>query len=253
MILNKTGFMKGGCEMQRNMKGTIVSGLRSAVLLVLCVLLIMPMIANASESSDVYQMLDCYKNKQYASANSIAKKYAGKKANEKKYRKKLSKKARSAYKKVLKSYRLYDSDSSDKAHLWNYFVKDLDGTGQPELCIYYGSCEADVRLRVYRFTGKKVKLVAQSPCSHGRWADIPNSTGVIYSYGHMGFQSVSVVTLVGNRLVFTLYGGHIFDYYSAKRVYDYIEFPFAFPDHVKHKSNNKNGYHSYDVLSYSGV
>ena len=217
--------------------------------LLLFLLLLMPMRSQASQSKDVQKILKYYKNGKYATANRIAKKYENKTANEKKYRNKLSKKAKKAYKKVLKSYRLYDTARSGK-YLWDYFVKDLDGKGQPELCIYYGSCEADVRLRVYRYSSGKARFVTEQACSHGCWSDIPGKRGVIYSYSHMGDQMVSVVTLKGNKLVFKNYGSSSY----SNNMNNYVSFPFKFKNHITYKEVSKSGkYRSVGVLSYSGV
>ena len=221
---------------------------RSILILVLFAILITPMSPKASPTSNVKKMLSYYKKKKYAKADAIGKKCKGTEANEKKYRKKLSKKARKAYRKILQSYSIDSSIMSLNAYLWNYFVKDLDGKGMPELCIYYGSCEADVRLRVYGFSKGKARFIDEEYCSHGAWCDYPGKKGVIYVYGHMGAQSVAVVTLKNNKLNFKSYGGHTFGSYEKNRDYDYIEFPYRFPSHVIYSKD-----YSSKSLSYSGV
>ena len=228
--------------------------IRCLFIVMVCVMMAVPIYPQAaSASSNVTKMLNYYKNKEYAKADKIGKKYAKKLANEKKYRKQLSSKARKAYKKVLRSYSLYDSNHWTRAYLWNYFVKDLDGKGMPELCIYYGSCEADVRLRVYGFNGGKAKMITQASLSHSSFSDYPGKKGVVCSYGHMGSQGVSVLTLKNKKISLKSYGGHNYASYGKNKAYDYIDFPYNFPSHVEYKHSNKGGYHSYTVLSYSGV
>ena len=77
-------------------------------------LLMMPMNPQASQSKDVQSILNSYKKGDYAKASRIANKYKNKTANEKKYRNMLSKKAKKAYKKVLKSYKLFDTDKANQ-------------------------------------------------------------------------------------------------------------------------------------------
>ncbi len=204
-----------------------------------------------SSSDDVMKMLNAYKNKEYKKAADIAKALP-EYADEKSIAKPMRSKQKKAYIKFLGTFPLFDTDRNGD-YLWDYFVKDLDGDGSNELCVYYGSCEADVRLRVYRYRAGKVQAVTQEYLSHGIWCDFPGKAGVIYVYAHSGGESVSVVTLSKNKLKIKRYGSHSYGFVS-KNDYKYISFPYRFPGHITMKSISRNGnYRGYGVISYSAL
>ncbi len=218
------------------------------VVTLLCALsisVVLPTTTHASASKNVMKMLKYYKKGKFSKADAIGKKLANTKANEKKYKKKLSSQARSAYYGVLNSYDTYSFYSN--GYLWNYFVKDLDGKGKPELCVIYGTCEADVELRVYKYQNRKAVLVARDYCGHCGWSDLPGKKGVVVTYGHMGDQNVSVMTLKNNKLKYKDYNGHSYAATDPNRDYkSSITFPYRFPEHVTYKSG-------YSTLSMSGI
>ncbi len=235
--------------MRGNSQKTRRSNLILLVVMLICVvsvIVVVPETAHASAADKVMKMLKYYKNGEYAKADAIGKKLSGKKANEKKYRKALSSKAKSVYAEVLESYKLYSSGSAEP-YMWNYFVKDLDGKGMPELCMIYGSCEADVQIQVFRFKNNKAYLVATDYCAHSSFSDIPGKKGVVVTYGHMGSQHVYVMTLKNNKLKYKDYNGHSYDKTDSGRDYKRaITFPYAFPEHVTITSDDS-------VLSMSGI
>ena len=213
-------------------------------LMAFCLAVFYPICTQASQGSDIQKMLKYINKKDFTKADTIAQKYKGKKANEKKYRKQLSKKAKKAYKKVLKTYRLYDSDKMFdsnfriRPYLCGYFVKDLDGKGQPELCISYGNGGLDTFLYVYRYSKGRARFVDKAYCDGCTWHDIPNKKGVIWSFGRQGCSFTSVYTLKKNKIV-------------IKECVGYAGFPFQFDSHITYKEVSAN--RTIGVLSYSGI
>ena len=209
-----------------------------------CLFAFVPIRTQASQGSDIQKMLKYINKKEFVKADKIAQKYKGKKAKEKKYKKQLSKKAKKAFIKVLNSYRLYDSENlfdskhRIRPHLCGYFVKDLDGKGQPELCISYGKGGMDTFLYVYRYSKGKARFVDKAYCDGCTWHDIPNKKGVIWSFGRQGCSFTSVYTLKKNKLV-------------IKECVGYAGFPFAFDSHVTLKQISSR--RTIGVLSYSGI
>ena len=184
-------------------------------------------------------MLKYLNNHEKSKAVKIANKYKGKKANEKKYRKKLSKKAKKAYKKVLNSYPLFDSSNYNiRKYLQDYFVKDLDGKGLPELCVVYGEGGMNTFLYVYRYSKGKARFVDKAYCDCCSWHDIPGKKGVIWSCAKFGCVFASVYTLKNNKIV-------------IKDCGSYVNFPFMFKNHVTYKTLSSG--RTIGVLSYSAI
>ena len=211
---------------------------------VLFIFAVAPICVSASQGSDIQKMLYYLRNNDYENAGKIAQKYKGKKADENKYRKQLSREAKKAFRKVLDSYPLYDSDrvlNSDftvRKHICGYFVKDLDGKGQPELCIAYGNGGLDTFLYVYRFSNGKAIFVDKAYCDGCSWHDIPGKKGVLWSFTRQGAFFTSIFTLKKNKLVVEECGG-------------YSGLPFMFDKHVNIKKISSN--RSVGVLSYSAI
>ena len=119
-----------------------------------------------------------------------------------------------------------------------YFVKDLDGKGQPELCISYGNGGLDTFLYVYRYSKGRARFVDKAYCDGCTWYDIPNKKGVIWNFGRQGCSFTSVYTLKKNKIV-------------IKKCVGYAGFPFQFDSHITYKEVSAN--RTIGVLSYSGI
>ena len=217
--------------------------------MVMIVVLSKPVISKASVSSDVTKILKYYKTEKYNKAAKIAKKYTGTVADEKTYRKMLSAKEKKAFIKIIKSYSISESPFNEEGFLWNYFVKDLDGNGKPELCIHFGHAEVDARLRVYGLKKNKAKLIGEIGCNYAAFYDIPGKNGIIYRYGKSMFEDVYKIIVKKNRIIRKRIGGHhLYDYDNYKLLYNWMVFPFKFPEHIVRDTE-----HGVEYLSLGGV
>ena len=144
----------------------------------------------------------------------------------------LSKKEKAAYLQVVKGYRLNSSLSSSKPYLWGYYLADLDGDKKAELLVQYGTCEADARTKVYKYKSGNAKKIGQIPSGHTGYFAYPGHSGVIAAWGHMGYESVSVVTLKNGKLKTTGCGSR-----DAKG--NYFPFRQRLYGHIKYNSKYK--------------
>ena len=242
-MLDDDNQERGKCNMRNRAKRSLIYN-NLVVIFILFLFAIFPIRTHASQGSDIQKMLTYLKNNDYSKAGIIALKYKGMKADEKKYRNQLSKKAKKTFKSVLDSYPLYDSaylyDSkhSIRKHLCGYFVKDLDGKGQPELCIVYGNGALDTYLYVYRFSNGKAVFVDKAYCDDCSWHDIPGKKGVIWCFARQGSVLTSIYTLKKNKLVVEMCGG-------------YVGLLFQFNKHVTFKPLSSK--RTVGVISYSAI
>ncbi|MCR5701265.1 MAG: hypothetical protein K6G76_03865 [Lachnospiraceae bacterium] len=156
----------------------------------------------ASNTKLMTNYLKAYKNKNYKKAKSYLNKM--KKTDKDTSLKKMSKKQKKAYMKVVKKY-AKNLNIMYGDYLWGYYLADLNKDKKAELLIQYGSCEADVRTYVYTFKKGKAKKVAKTYSGHTGYVSYPGK-GVVQVWGHMGYCSVSVLTMQGNKLKAKNYG-----------------------------------------------
>jgi len=183
--------------------------------------------AKASTKSDAEKMIKAYKAKKYSQAQKYANKLP--KTQSKTCIKKLSKKAKAAYRKKMKSYNL---DMSKGEYLWAAYLVDLTGDKKAELICKYGTCEADVRIDIYTYSGKLKKLVKESPSGHCSYYAYPGHTGMIAMWGHMGGESVSIMKIKKGKLQGTSIGSRMIDY--ANGADDWLNLPQLLENHVKY-------------------
>ena len=166
------------------------------IVLLVALFLFMPMEqAYASTKSDAANVLKYYKKGQISKAKKYNKRLATKAS--KASIKKLSKKAKTAYRKTVQRYKLDNYSDS----LWGYYLADLDGDKKAELLVKHGSCEADVRTTVYKYTNGKAKKVGEFYSGHTSYYAYPGHSGIISVWGHMGGESVDTISLKKGKIV----------------------------------------------------
>lgn len=185
------------------------------------------MTAEASAKSDANKMLSAYKAGKYSEAIRYGKKLP--KNQSKTCIKKLSKKAKAAYKKKVKSYPLGFSGD----YLWGYYLVDLTGDKKAELMIQHGTCEADARTEIYTFKGGKLKKLAEVASGHTMYYDYPGHTGVIVFWCHMGYEGLSTMRIKGGKINTTAIGDREIKNGS------FLDMNGALYSHIKYGSNYK--------------
>lgn len=189
------------------------------------VLMVPAKVAQASTKSDAENVLKYYQEGNISKAKKYNKNLA--KNPSKTCIKKLSKKAKAAYKKVVKKYKI--EFSSNKEYLWGYYLVDMNGDKKAELLVQHGTCEADVRTTIYTYKGGKAKKIAETFSGHTGYCAYPGHSGVICVWGHMGYESVSTMVIKDGKIETKSYGGRDLnksgDWFPFKQVlYNHIEY-----------------------------
>lgn len=154
----------------------------------------------ASERSDgknMERVLKYYKQGKY----SKAKKYNRKLSKNAKEAcvKKMSSKMKKAYRKIVKKWPVENDWYSDEDYLWGYYLTDIDNDKKAELLVEIGTCEADVRVLVYKYKGGKAVRIGKFYTGHSALYAYPNHKGIVLGWGHMGVESFSVVTIKNKK------------------------------------------------------
>ncbi len=78
-----------------------------------------------------------------------------------------------------------------------YYVYDIDKDGIPELLLQYGDCEAAYHGPVYKYDTEKkaVAEVGDIGMGHTIFYTYPDGPGMIHDIAHMGYQSISKLTI----------------------------------------------------------
>lgn len=194
--------------------------LRLQLLMTIIICLVMSCTATAKSSpSDIFKSgLKKYQAKSYISAQQEFDRLP-KKANEKCV-KKMTAKMKSAYKKNVKSY---------GKNLKAYFLTDIDKNGKAELIVEHGTCEADMRLSVYKFVSGKSKKICTTGCGHITLYQNPFGNGFYLLSQHMLGETLVLYGLSYNN-VSSWY--HSYRYLEVIYGEDYIHFPYELDDHV---------------------
>ena len=134
----------------------------------------------ANNGKQMEKAITSYKAGKYKAAKKYSKKLPVK-ANEACV-KKMPKAMKKAYKKVVKSYKI-SGDVHMSAYMWGYYLTDIDNDKKAELLVQYGSCEADVRLRVYKYENGAANMIGQVGCAHSGFFAYPGNCGTECTYG----------------------------------------------------------------------
>lgn len=188
----------------------------------------------ASAKSDIDNVLKNYKKGKISKAKKYNKKLS-KKAS-KACIKKLSKKAKKAYLKAVKKY-VFNGPSSSMKSLWGYYLADMDGDKKAELLVKHGTCEADVKITVYKYKSGKAKKVGSFYSGHTTYYAYPGHAGVIAVTGHMGYESVQTITLKGGKLKTKSYGSRDLNRSGGQ---DWFPFRQQLDNHVRYDSRYRS-------------
>lgn len=149
----------------------------------------------ASQRSNMKKVLKCYKAKNYKKARKFAKKLP-KYANEKC--------VRNISKKMKRAYNAKFNKLGKKAEA--SFFTDVNNDKKADMLVLYGTCEADYTIRLYMYKNGKVVYKAKTGGGHSTFKAYPNHKGFIRHYGHMGYESLSVIKYKRGKLVEKIYG-----------------------------------------------
>lgn len=185
----------------------------------------------------VSRILKLYKQKKYKQAQAMANKLPAN-ANEKCVGS-MSKKMKKAYRKKVKSFDKKVNWTSSKPYMWDYYLTDINKDKKPELLIVYGSCEADVQVRVYTYKNGKAVLAGKTYCTHSSLYAYPGGNGFVMMAGHMLGESVYKVTLKNGKLKTTRCGSRIIGETEG-----YLRLPYALKGHVHWTESGR--YFDYD-------
>lgn len=123
--------------------------------------------------------------------------------------KKMSKKMKKAYRKAVKKY---STKTNAGEYIWGYYLTDIDNDKKADLIVKYGSCEADVRMDIYQYKKGKAVKVSTIGAGHTSLCAYPNHKGIVLYWGHMGYESISVMKLKNGKVSSTDYGSREVDY-----------------------------------------
>lgn len=149
----------------------------------------------ASQKSNMKKVLKYYKAKKYKKAKKYAKKlprYANEKC------------VRNISKKMKRAYNAKFNKLGKKAE--TSFFTDVNNDKKADMLVLYGTCEADYTIRLYMYKNGKVVYKAKTGGGHSTFKAYPNHKGFIRHYGHMGYESLSVIKYKHGKLVEKMYG-----------------------------------------------
>lgn len=82
-----------------------------------------------------------------------------------------------------------------------YYLYDINKDGIPELVVKFGTCEADYIGHCYTFDGEMAVFVEEVGLGHASLYTDPENNGVIYLWGHMGYQYMQRWSMEENELL----------------------------------------------------
>jgi hypothetical protein len=164
-----------------------------------------------AKNTTMDDVLNAYKNGDFKTAEKLAKSLP--KTYTDPSVKKLGKKAKTAYKKLLK-----------KQNANEYYFIDLDQDGSPEMAYTAGSCEANMKLNVVSYNKKIVNRGSVS-CGEMYFAADPTSHRIVYEYGHMGYEMVGTMALKNGKIKATKLN-------TRENTNDYLELPYVLNNHL---------------------
>lgn len=181
----------------------------------------------ASAKSSYKRAITYYKKKQYTKANKVFRRLP-KNISDAKAGKRTAK-MKKAYRRVLNAYSKDMFGSKD--YIWGYYLTDINKDNKPELLVKFGTCEADARLRIYTYKNGKAKRVKTIYCSHSGFYAYPVGNGVIMHQAHMGYETVSLITMVNGKVRIKSLG--------SRETSNYTSFPYSLNAHVRSYSGGK--------------
>lgn len=164
---------------------------------------------HASEKSDgknMKKVLKYYKKAQYSKAQKYARKM--RKHAKEKCVATMPADLKQAYLQKVKHYvNKYGIEPNyGEPFVWGYFLSDIDNDKKADLLVELGSCEADVKVLVFRYKAGKVQKVGSTGCGHTVFAAYPKHKGIVLHWGHMGYERLNVLTVKKGKLKDVSYG-----------------------------------------------
>lgn len=155
-----------------------------------------------SDGKNMKKVLYYYGKKNYKKAKKYNKKIS--KTAHEACVSKMTKNMKKAYLKIVKRYRtdnLADTDYlSNKKYLWGYYLSDIDNDKKADLLLKIGTCEADVRLHVYRYRKGKAEKVGSVEAFHTYYYAYPNHSGILGYGGMMGEEWINKIVIKNGKL-----------------------------------------------------
>jgi hypothetical protein len=186
--------------------------------------------AIASDNGGVKKGLTLYEQGKYSEARKQFKKFP-ETASESSL-KKMSSKMKKAYLSKVQKYKTFSEAINDGGeYIWAYYLTDINKDGNVELLIQHGSCEADCLITIYKYSkGKATKLKSMNGALSISYA-YPDGYGFIKLFGHMGYETISRITLKDDKIIEKEIGSR-----SVETVDDYMYVPYQLDGHIS--SNN---------------
>lgn len=143
--------------------------------------------------------------------------------------KKMSKSMKKAYLKQVKKYKTFSKADTleGEAYIWGYYLTDITNNGKAELIIQHGTCEADVKYTVYKYSKGKAVKICSAYMGYSALYAYPNHKGIIATSGHMGSEAVSKLYIKKSKLKESLIGSR-----EVSDGDDYINLPYLLDNHV---------------------
>lgn len=187
-----------------------------------------------SDGKNMQKVLKYYKANQIGKVKKYNKKLS--KTAKENCVKKMSSKIKKAYLNEVKKYP--ETYSYSKEYLWGYFLTDIDNDKKADLIIETGTCEADARYQIYQYKKGKAVKVGEIGGGHSTLHAYPNHKGIIVSWGHMGYESISVVTLKKGKVMSSEIGSRKISY-DKNSSGDWLILRCALDSHVSYDSHYK--------------
>lgn len=203
-----------------------------------------PISVYAAKKASTTNILKLYRKGRYKAVQKMSNRLP-KYANEKCVAK-MSKKVKNAYLKKVKSY-IAKSPKSSLAYgnyIWDYNLTDINKDKIPELLVTYGSCEADVKTYVYTYKKGKARKIGFFYSGHTGLYACPGRNGIIQHMGHMGYESVYLITMKNGKLQTRRIGDRDTNTQGAS----YIDFPYLLKAHKKYNTYTYDSYWDHSDL-----
>lgn len=179
-----------------------------------------------ASSATMTGFINAYKQGDFEKADKIAKKLP-KKA--KSYNSKMSSGMKNAYlKKIL---------ATNNVEL--YYLADLTGDKKPELFIKKGTCEANYKYYVFKYSKGKTVRIGKFDGGHSYLADYPGEKSILCVFGHMGDEQIYLIQLKNGKTKRIKLNGRDCQYS------DYTKVPYEL------KSYNCGSYNKYNLYPFA--
>lgn len=88
-------------------------------------------------------------------------------------------------------------------YVYENCILDIDDDGDYEFVLRQGTCEADYMLQIYTVENQAAVLLGEVGAGHSLFSQYPNHNGLIRETGHMGYESISLITIEDGQIIET--------------------------------------------------